>query len=40
MILAEFSVITTDPVKEVTGVTFWQQMTVEEALKIAEKHNI
>ena len=29
-----------DAVKEVTGVDFWQPMTVEEALKIAEEHNV
>lgn len=29
-----------DAVKEVTGVDFWQPMTVEEALKLAEEHNV
>ena len=29
-----------DAVKEVTGVDFWQPMTVEEAWKIAEEHNV
>ena len=29
-----------DAVKEVTGVDFWQPMSVEEALKLAEAHNI
>lgn len=29
-----------DAVKEVTGVDFWQPMSVEEALKIAEEHHV
>lgn len=29
-----------DAVKEVTGVDFWQPMSIEEALKIAEKHHV
>lgn len=29
-----------DAVKEVTGVDFWQPMSVEEALKLAEEHNV
>lgn len=29
-----------DAVKEVTGVDFWKEMSVEEALKIAEKHHV
>ena len=29
-----------DAVKEVTGVDFWQPMTVEEALAIAKEHNV
>lgn len=29
-----------DAVKEVTGVDFWQPMTVEEALKLAEEHHV
>ena len=29
-----------DAVKEVTGVDFWKEMSVEEALKIAEEHHV
>ena len=29
-----------DAVKEVTGVDFWQPMSIEEALKIAEEHHV
>lgn len=29
-----------DAVKEVTGVDFWQPMSVEEALKLAKEHNV
>ncbi len=29
-----------DAVKEVTGVDFWQEMTVEEALKLAKEHGV
>ncbi len=29
-----------DAVKEVTGVDFWKPMSVEEALKLAEEHNV
>ena len=29
-----------DAVKEVTGVDFWQPMSVEEALELAKKHNV
>ncbi len=29
-----------DAVKEVTGVDFWQEMSVEEALKLAQEHNV
>jgi lysyl-tRNA synthetase class 2 len=29
-----------DAVKEVTGVDFWQQMSVEDALKLAKEHNV
>ena len=29
-----------DAVREVTGVDFWQEMSVEEALKLAEEHNV
>ena len=29
-----------DAIKEQTGVDFWQEMTLEEALALAEKHNV